>query len=135
MAILLELSACDYSKLEAGNKQHWEKYLNKIAQILKIDKYELYFTSKDELMADRNLNTEIISCLEKQKYTYIGIFRKFDDLIKKKDDKIIELTEENKKLKVLLNLKNKQIIKKTNKPPVNSERERESKLKKIFNLY
>ena len=60
MAILLKLNACDYSKLEAGNKQHWEKYLNKIAQIFNIDKYELYFTSKDELMADKNLNTEII---------------------------------------------------------------------------
>lgn len=106
MAYKIGIKPCDYSKLESGNKKNYEKYLSKIANILKIDKYELCINS-DNRKYDNINNSEKMEILENLELKYIEIFRTLDKLDKIKDDMIKTLIDENKKLKENINSENK----------------------------
>ena len=48
MAYEIGMSPSEYSKLEGGKKHNWEKWLDKIAEVLGVDKYILMMTESEK---------------------------------------------------------------------------------------
>lgn len=102
MANKIGISQSDYSKIEKGKKKCWIKYINKIAEALNTDKNKLCINLNDEILIENIKNEELLKIIEKQRYIYIELFNKLDELDKQKDDKIIELENEIIRLNALI---------------------------------
>lgn len=102
MANKIGISQSNYSKFEKGKKKCWIKYISKIAEVLNTDKNKLCININDEILIENIKNEELLKIIEKQRYIYIELFNKLDELDKQKDEKIIELENEIIRLKEII---------------------------------